>query len=97
VNKFFEPGVRIQIERGHGVIDTGPYAIVRHPGYVGACLLFAGTALALGSLWALVPAGLSTSILTLRTHWEDRTLQAELIGYRDYAQRARFRLLPGLW
>jgi protein-S-isoprenylcysteine O-methyltransferase Ste14 len=97
VNKFFEPGVRIQAERGHSVIDTGPYAIVRHPGYVGACLLFAGTALSLGSLWALVPAGLCGSLLMLRTHWEDQTLQAELKGYQDYARRVRFRLIPGLW
>jgi protein-S-isoprenylcysteine O-methyltransferase Ste14 len=97
VNRFFEPGVRIQIERGHGVIDTGPYAIVRHPGYVGACLLFAGTALSLGSLWALVPAWLAAAILMLRTHWEDQTLQTELTGYQDYAQRVRFRLIPGLW
>jgi protein-S-isoprenylcysteine O-methyltransferase Ste14 len=97
VNKFFEPGVRIQVERGHRVVDTGPYAVVRHPGYVGACLLCAGTALALGSLWALVPAGLCASILILRTHWEDQTLQGELMGYRDYARRVRFRLIPRLW
>jgi protein-S-isoprenylcysteine O-methyltransferase Ste14 len=97
VNKFFEPGVRIQVDRGHRVIDTGPYAIVRHPGYVGACLLLAGTALSLGSLWALVPAGLCACALILRTKWEDETLQAELTGYRDYAQRVPFRLIPGLW
>ena len=49
VNRFFEPGVRIQADRGHEVIDTGPYALVRHPGYVAASLLFVGIALALGS------------------------------------------------
>jgi protein-S-isoprenylcysteine O-methyltransferase Ste14 len=97
VNKFFEPGVRIQVDRGHRVVDTGPYAIVRHPGYVGACLLLAGMALALGSLWALVPAGLCKAALILRTKWEDQTLQAELAGYEDYAQRVPFRLIPGLW
>jgi protein-S-isoprenylcysteine O-methyltransferase Ste14 len=97
VNKFFEPGVRIQVDRGHRVIDTGPYAIVRHPGYVGACLLLAGTALSLGSLWALVPAGLCAAVLILRTKWEDQTLQAELTGYKDYAQRVPFRWIPGLW
>jgi protein-S-isoprenylcysteine O-methyltransferase Ste14 len=97
VNKFFEPGVRIQVDRGHRVIDTGPYAIVRHPGYVGACLLLAGTALSLGSLWALIPAGLCASALILRTKWEDQTLQAELTGYKDYAQRVPFRWIPGLW
>jgi protein-S-isoprenylcysteine O-methyltransferase Ste14 len=97
VNKFFEPGVRIQADRGHRVIDTGPYAIVRHPGYVGACLLLAGTALSLGSLWALIPAGLCAAVLILRTKWEDQTLQAELTGYRDYVQRVPFRWIPGLW
>jgi protein-S-isoprenylcysteine O-methyltransferase Ste14 len=97
VNRFFEPGVRIQTDRGHRVIDTGPYAIVRHPGYVGACLLFAGTALALGSLWALLPAGLCTLVLIVRTQWEDQTLGAELKGYGDYAKRVRCKWIPGLW
>src|SRR3954447_9748471 len=90
-NRFFEPGVRIQTERGHRVIDIGPYAVVRHPGYVAACLLFAGIALSLGSLWALIPAGLSCSLLILRTRWEHRTLQAELDGYEEYTQRVRSR------
>jgi protein-S-isoprenylcysteine O-methyltransferase Ste14 len=97
VNKFFEPGVRIQAERGHRVIDTGPYAVVRHPGYVGACLLFVGTALSLGSFWALIPAGLASLLLLLRTRWEDRTLQAELAGYQEYTQRVRSRWIPGVW
>jgi protein-S-isoprenylcysteine O-methyltransferase Ste14 len=97
VNRFFEPGVRIQTDRGHHVVDTGPYSIVRHPGYVGAVLLFAGLALSLGSWWALIPAGVATLLLVLRTHWEDRTLNAELPGYADYAQRVRYRLLPGVW
>ena len=97
VNKFFEPGVRIQAERGHRVIDTGPYAVVRHPGYVGACLLFVGIALSLGSFWALIPAGLASLLLLLRTRWEDRTLQAELAGYKEYTQRVRSRWIPGVW
>lgn len=97
VNRFFEPGVRIQSERGHHVIDTGPYAHVRHPGYVSAFALLAGIALALGSSWALVPAALACAVLVLRTHWEDRTLQAELPGYADYARRVRYRLMPGVW
>jgi protein-S-isoprenylcysteine O-methyltransferase Ste14 len=87
VNRFFEPGVRIQTERGHHVVETGPYAIVRHPGYFGACLLFTGIALALGSWWALVPAGFSVLLVLIRTEWEDRTLHAELAGYEAYAQR----------
>jgi protein-S-isoprenylcysteine O-methyltransferase Ste14 len=97
VNKFAEPGVRIQTERGHKVIDTGPYAIVRHPGYVATMPLFAGTALALGSVWALLPASVVSVLLLLRTQWEDQTLQAELPGYKEYTQRVRYRLVPGLW
>jgi protein-S-isoprenylcysteine O-methyltransferase Ste14 len=97
VNRFFEPGVRIQTERGHHVVDSGPYAIIRHPGYFAACLLFAGLALSLGFWWALVPAGFATLLLVIRTVWEDRTLREELPGYAAYAQRVRFRLLPGVW
>jgi protein-S-isoprenylcysteine O-methyltransferase Ste14 len=97
VNKFFEPTVRIQTERGHTVIDTGPYGIVRHPGYVSACLLVVGMSLALGSLWALIPAILSCLLFVVRTVLEDRTLQQELPGYKEYAQRVRSRLVPGVW
>jgi protein-S-isoprenylcysteine O-methyltransferase Ste14 len=97
VNPFFEPGVRIQTERGHHVIDTGPYAIVRHPGYVAASVMFAGFAISLGSWWALIPAGVGSLVLVLRTVWEDRTLHVELPGYATYATRVRFRLIPGIW
>ena len=97
VNKFFELTVRIQADRGQKVIDTGPYAVVRHPGYVAAVLLCVGSALCLGSLWALIPTGLASALLVLRTRWEDQTLQAELPGYREYTQRVRYRLLPGVW
>jgi protein-S-isoprenylcysteine O-methyltransferase Ste14 len=97
VNKFFEVTVRIQTDRRQQVIDTGPYAIVRHPGYVGGILFFVGTALCLGSVWALAPSGLASAVLILRTTWEDQTLQAELPGYKDYTQRVRFKLIPGLW
>ena len=97
VNKFFEPGVRIQTDRGQRVIDSGPYAVVRHPGYVAACLLFVGIALSLGSLWALAPAGLACLLLIFRTQWEDRTLRAELAGYEEYTQRVRSRWIPGVW
>ena len=97
VNRFFEPTVRIQTDRGHEVIDTGPYALVRHPGYVAAVSLFAGTALALGSWWALIPAGLASLVLVVRTRWEDQTLRSELPGYEEYARRVRYRLLPGVW
>lgn len=97
VNPYFEPGVRIQSERHQRVIDIGPYRYVRHPGYVAALWLFFGMALALGSWWALVPAALAAALLVLRTSWEDRLLHDELPGYADYAQRVRWRLVPGLW
>jgi protein-S-isoprenylcysteine O-methyltransferase Ste14 len=97
VNRFFEPGVRIQTDRGHVVVDTGPYAIVRHPGYVGAWLLFVGMALALGSWWALVPAVIAGFILVLRIVGEERTLREELPGYAAYTERVRYRLIPGIW
>jgi protein-S-isoprenylcysteine O-methyltransferase Ste14 len=97
VNKFFEPSVRIQTDRGHRVIDAGPYAIIRHPGYAFGLLLFLGIPPALGSLWALIPAVMLCPLLVVRTVWEDRTLQAELPGYKEYAQRVRYRLLPGIW
>jgi protein-S-isoprenylcysteine O-methyltransferase Ste14 len=96
-NPFFEPGVRFQTERGHHVIDTGPYAIVRHPGYVAASVMFAGFAMSLGSWWALIPAAVGSLVLVLRTVWEDRTLHVELPGYATYATRVRFRFIPGVW
>ena len=97
VNRLFEPGVRLQTERGQHVISSGPYVFVRHPGYVGALMMFAGIALALGSWWALVPAAVAGALLVLRTSWEDALLQARLDGYGRYARRVRFRLVPGLW
>jgi protein-S-isoprenylcysteine O-methyltransferase Ste14 len=97
VNTFFEPTVRIPADRGQAVIDTGPYAVVRHPGYVSWFPLSAGIALSLGSLWALIPAALSCPVLILRAQWEDQTLQAELPAYKEYTQRVRSRLLPGVW
>ncbi|AJC22923.1 isoprenylcysteine carboxyl methyltransferase [Pandoraea pulmonicola] len=97
VNPYFEPGVRIQSERHQHVVDTGPYRFVRHPGYIAALLLFFGMALALKSFWALVPAVIASSLLVLRTSWEDRLLLAELPGYQEYASRVRWRLVPGVW
>jgi protein-S-isoprenylcysteine O-methyltransferase Ste14 len=97
VSKFFEPTVRIQTDRGHRVIDTGPYALVRHPGYVAACLLNLGIPLSLGSFWALVPAILLCLLLVVRTVLEDKTLWNELTGYEEYTHRVRYRLVPGVW
>jgi protein-S-isoprenylcysteine O-methyltransferase Ste14 len=97
VNKFFEPTVRIQTERGHKVIDTGPYAFIRHPGYVAGILIFLGIPLCLASLWALIPAGLASLGILLRTAWEDNMLQKELPGYKEYTQRVRYKMIPGVW
>jgi protein-S-isoprenylcysteine O-methyltransferase Ste14 len=96
-NKFFSAVVRIQKDRGHTVIDTGPYRFVRHPGYVGGVLGYLAGPLALGSLWALVPGLLTTCVVVIRTALEDRTLLDELDGYKEYAQRMRYRLFPGIW
>jgi protein-S-isoprenylcysteine O-methyltransferase Ste14 len=96
-NAFFSQVVRIQTERGHTVISSGPYRYVRHPAYVGMILLVLGAPIMLGSWWALLPGGLSALLVVLRTALEDRTLQADLAGYREYAGRVRYRLLPGVW
>jgi protein-S-isoprenylcysteine O-methyltransferase Ste14 len=96
-NAFFSTGVRIQKERGHHVVDGGPYQFVRHPAYLGWSLSGIGIPLLLGSYWALLPAVLSFLLAVLRTSLEDRFLTAELPGYSDYAARVRYRLLPGLW
>ena len=97
VNRHFEPGVRIQQDRGQTVIDTGPYAIVRHPGYSAAVLLIIGMALMLGSYWALVPALVAIAGTAVRTLFEERTLRAELPGYTAYTQRVKYRWVPGVW
>ncbi|MHB0857659.1 MAG: methyltransferase family protein [Anaerolineae bacterium] len=96
-NRFFSALVRIQTDRGHTVVSTGPYALVRHPGYLGASVAQLAMPLALSSWWAMLPALVTLAVLVVRTTLEDRTLQAELPGYREYAQRVRYRLLPGVW
>jgi protein-S-isoprenylcysteine O-methyltransferase Ste14 len=97
VNTHFETVVRIQADRGHRVVTTGPYGLVRHPGYVGVSLLALGTPLIVGSAYGLIPAALTVITLVVRTALEDRTLGAELPGYADYAAQTRHRLLPGIW
>ncbi len=97
VNRFFAPTVRIQTDRGHQVTTSGPYRFIRHPGYLGVILQFIAIPLSLGTLAAWLPALLGAALYVLRTALEDRTLQAELPGYADYAQRTRSRLLPGVW
>lgn len=96
-NRFFSGMVRIQTERNHHVVSSGPYAWVRHPGYAGALLAYLATPFLLDSWWAFVPAVFLTIVLLIRTAWEDAILQEELDGYREYAGRVRYRLLPGVW
>jgi protein-S-isoprenylcysteine O-methyltransferase Ste14 len=96
-NRFFSSVVRIQTDRGHVVCDSGPYRFVRHPGYAGNVLPLFGIVLALGSVWALIPAAVALVITVIRTVLEDKTLQEELPGYRDYARRVRYRLIPGVY
>jgi protein-S-isoprenylcysteine O-methyltransferase Ste14 len=97
VNDFFEPSVRIQREREQTPATTGPYRFVRHPGYLGAILGSLGAPFFLGSSWMLVPVVLVVVLFTVRTALEDRVLQRELAGYREYARRTPHRLLPGVW
>ena len=98
VNPFFEKTVRIQHEIGHRVVDSGPYKIVRHPGYTGMIIgLILATPMLLGSGWAFVPALLAVVWAVVRTVLEDRTLRRELPGYEDYTRRVPYRLLPGIW
>lgn len=97
VNPFFEKTVRIQADHGHRVIDTGPYAYIRHPGYVGFAGWIISTPLLLGSTGAFVPALIAVGSLVIRTALEDRMLLEELPGYAEYATRVRYRLIPGVW
>ena len=97
VNRFFSGVVRIQSDRGHHVVSAGPYRWIRHPGYAGALLTYAGTPFLLGALWTILPALLVSAVLVIRTRLEDQTLQDELEGYSDYAASVRYRLLPGFW
>ena len=97
VNSFYSRLVRIQRDRGQFVVTDGPYRFVRHPSYVGSMVSWLCAALALGSWLALVPVALIAATIAVRTALEDRTLQEELPGYREYARRVRYRLLPGVW
>ncbi len=95
-NAYASAVVRIQDDRGHQVVTEGPYRYVRHPMYAGM-FFFGCMSLLLGSWWALIPAGLMIVVFIIRTALEDKTLIAELPGYAEYAQRVRYRLIPGIW
>jgi protein-S-isoprenylcysteine O-methyltransferase Ste14 len=96
-NRFFSSMVRIQTDRGHQVVSSGPYRWIRHPGYTGALLTYLATPIFLDSRWAFLPALFLTIVLVIRTRLEDKALQDELEGYRAYTIRVRYRLLPGVW
>jgi protein-S-isoprenylcysteine O-methyltransferase Ste14 len=97
VNPFFEPTVRIQKERDHKVIASGPYKFVRHPGYLAGLVFVFSFLLLIGSVFAFVPVGIYMILVVLRTLLEDRTLNRELAGYREYSKKVRYRLFPWVW
>jgi len=96
-NKFFETGVRVQKERGQKVVSTGPYAIVRHPGYIAFIIMYASFPLIVGSAYALYASLLTAILFVLRTALEDATLQKELDGYQEYTKKTKYRLIPFVW
>ena len=97
INRYFSGVVRIQEDRGHKVVNKGPYRWVRHPGYSGSFLANLAIPLLLDSTWALIPVLLSLVVIIIRTSLEDRTLQEKLPGYHEYTQETPFRLFPGVW
>jgi protein-S-isoprenylcysteine O-methyltransferase Ste14 len=96
-NTFLSTFVRIQDDRGHTTVTSGPYRFVRHPMYVGVILMSLGMPLLLGSWIALIPGVLNLVLFVVRTSLEDRMLQSELPGYKDYAGKVKYRLLLGVW
>jgi protein-S-isoprenylcysteine O-methyltransferase Ste14 len=96
-NNFFSSIMRVQTDRGHTVCDTGVYKIIRHPSYFGGIITAIGIPLVLGSLWSLIPSFISIILIVLRTSLEDKTLMNELDGYREYAAKTVYKLLPYIW
>jgi protein-S-isoprenylcysteine O-methyltransferase Ste14 len=96
-NPFFATFVRIQEDRHHSVVSSGPYGLVRHPGYAGVLLAHLALPFALESIWALLPSALATLLFVARVSREERTLREHLVGYREYQERVGWRLLPGVW
>jgi len=97
VNEHFEQLVRIQDDRAHCVVTSGPYRLIRHPGYLGFIVGALATPGMLGSAWTFVPAGLLVLLVVVRTHLEDGVLRRELPGYEEYTRQTRFRLVPLIW
>lgn len=96
-NAYFSQVVRIQSDRGHAVAKSGPYRYIRHPGYTATILFELALSTLLASWWAIFAGGVCAILFILRTALEDRTLQAELAGYKEYARQVQYRLLPGIW
>jgi protein-S-isoprenylcysteine O-methyltransferase Ste14 len=96
-NAYASRWARIQEDRGHKVVTTGPYSFVRHPMYLGVIVLVFSSSMALGSLWGFVPGALIGLLYIIRTVLEDRMLKEELVGYAEYAMRVKYRLIPGIW
>ncbi|MCB9284161.1 MAG: isoprenylcysteine carboxylmethyltransferase family protein [Lewinellaceae bacterium] len=96
-NPFFSSTMRIQTDRGHTVCETGLYKFVRHPAYLGNIIQTIGFPLLFGSVWSILPAGISILLVCVRTYLEDKTLTGELKGYREYTRKTRYRILPYVW
>ena len=96
-NAFFSATVRIQTERGHTVATGGPYRFLLHPSYLGMLAVYLATPIMLGSWWAGLTGVAAALLIILRTALEDRTLNAELAGYKNYAANVKYRLVPGIW
>jgi protein-S-isoprenylcysteine O-methyltransferase Ste14 len=97
VNAHFEGTARIQADRGHKVIMSGPYQYVRHPGYLAMIFASLADSLMIGSLFSLIPSATAIMVTVFRTFLEDRMLQNELEGYAEYAKKIKYRIIPGIW
>ena len=97
VNRHFETNVRIQKDRHHEVITSGPYRMIRHPGYLAFILATFGIPFIIGSHWGFFNATMGTVLILIRTYKEDQTLQSELDGYKSYSQSVKWRIFPGIW
>jgi protein-S-isoprenylcysteine O-methyltransferase Ste14 len=96
-NEFFSSTVRLQTERDHRVCESGPYRLVRHPGYLGMLMSLLAFPLVMNSYWAFLPALIAAALLVIRTVLEDRLLERELPGYSEYATKTKRRLIPGVF
>lgn len=90
-------GRTIRVEKGQKVISTGPYAVVRHPMYVGVLLMYLSTPIALGSYWAVIPFLFMIPVIVFRIFNEEEVLRRELPGYKAYCKKVRHRLIPYIW